>query len=398
MITTLFKKGLTEKPSNNVVGVIKRCNIYGINLFKKCLIENEATFELERRLEKIINGELRMQADKKLDKTHNKIRNRSYTGLALRLILTLFKLLAGILGNSTLLLADAVRSFFEFTNECIKLLDFSIGSKPEDESHNYGHGKITTLCMGVGAFILLFASFHMISLSSGKLFMFLQGKEPETPGIIALYAATLTFILRNIMAVLIENPKLQAKEDFSKAHIPVKGLSIVPVKNLLITPIKDLLISCFVILGIGCTFLPVKGFDIADSFAALLLSLYLLGTSGRLLYIMVNELIEASLDEENNLRIREIINKTENVTGSGELKTRRIGKGIAINAIVNVNNSLSVLEAAEIANLVEERLKAAFTEDTYVLIKIEPGPGKNPNFESKGKSSNEKKGEKASLF
>ncbi|WP_292380456.1 cation transporter [Methanosarcina sp. UBA289] len=106
-----------------------------------------------------------MQADKKLDETHNKTRNRSYTGLALSLILTLFKLLAGILGNSTLLLADGVRSFSEFISECIKLLDFSIGSKPRDESHNYGHGKIITLCMGAGAFILLFASFHTVFLS-----------------------------------------------------------------------------------------------------------------------------------------------------------------------------------------------------------------------------------------
>ncbi len=319
-----------------------------------------------------------MQADKKFDET----RNRSYTELALSLILTLFKLLAGILGNSTLLLADAVRSFSELINECTKLLDFSIASKPEDKSHNYGHGKITTLCMGAGAFILLFASFHMIYLSFGELFIFLQGKESKTPEIIALYAAIAAFILRNIMPVLTGNAELQTKEAFSKARIPL----------------KEILISVFVISGIGFTFLSGKNFDIADSFAGLLLSLYLLGTSGGLLYRIVNELIEASLDEKNNLRIMEIINRTENVTGSGELKTRRIGKGIAINASVNVNNSLSVLEASEIANLVEKRLKAAFTEDTYVLIKIEPIPIKNQNFESKDRSSNENKGEKASLF
>lgn len=346
-----------------------------------------------------------MQADKKLDETHNKTRNKSYTGLALSLILTIFKLLAGILGNSTLLLADAVRSFSGFTNECIELLDFSIGSKPGDESHNYGHGKITTLCMGAGALILLFASFHTISLSSGELLTFLQNKEPETPETIAFYAAIAAFVLRNTMAVLTGNPEAQATEVSSKAHIPVKGLSITPIKRLLVikikglstTSIKDILIFGFVISGIGCTFLPEKSFEIADSFGALLLSLYLLGISGRLLYRTANELIEASLEEENNLRIREIINETENVTGSGELKTRRIGKGIAINASVNVNNSLSVLEAAEIANIVEKRLKAAFTEDVYVLIKIEPIPRKNQNFKSKGRSSKEKKGEKASL-
>mgnify|MGYP000853793269 CR=1 FL=1 len=100
-----------------------------------------------------------MQADKKLDETHNKTRNKSYTGLAFSLILTFFKLLVGFSGNSALRLADAVLFFSEFINECIKLLDFSIGSKPGDESHNYGHGKITTLFMGAGTFILLLQVF-----------------------------------------------------------------------------------------------------------------------------------------------------------------------------------------------------------------------------------------------
>ncbi len=381
-------------------------------------------------MEELINGELRMQADKKLDETRNKTRNRSYVGLALSLTLTLLKLLAGTLGNSTLLLADAVHSFSEFINECTKFLDFFIGSKPEDESHNYGHGKFTTLCVGAGALILLFASLHTISLSFGKLFMFLQSKEPETPEITALYAAIAAFILRNIMTILIGNPEVHVKEVSSKDHIPIKDLSIIqtkdlltipikhlsiiqikdllaiPVKELLVVqikklsviPIKDILIFGFVISGIGCTFLPEKSFKIADSFVALLLSLYLLGTSGKLLYKTANELIEASLEEENNLRIREIIDKTENVTGSGELKTRRIGKNIAINVSVNVNNSLNVLEAAEIANLVEERLKAAFTEDIYVLIKIEPIEGVNKSFKNKDRFVNGKKGEKANLF
>ncbi|MDW5548991.1 MAG: cation diffusion facilitator family transporter [Methanosarcina sp.] len=405
-------------------------------------------------MEELVNGELRMQADKKLDETHNKTRNRSYVGLALSLTLTLFKLLAGTLGNSTLLLADAVHSFSEFINECTKFLDFSIGSKPEDESHNYGHGKITTLCVGAGALILLFASFHTISLSSGKLLMFLQSKEPETPEITALYAAIAAFVLRNIMAILIGNPEVQVKEVSSKDQVPIKHLSVIQIKNLLaihikhlsivpmknvsiiqiknllaihikhllivpvkhllaipikellavrikelpVIPIKDVLIFGFVIAGIGCTFLPEKSFKIADSFVALFFSLYLLETSGKLLYKTANELIEASLDEENNLRIREIIDKTENVTGSGELKTRKIGKNIAINASVNVNNSLNVLEAAEIANLVEERLKAAFTEDIYVLIKIEPVEGVNKNFKNKDRFANGKTGEKANLF
>ncbi len=318
-----------------------------------------------------------MKADKKL----NKNRSTSYTKLVLSFLLTVFKLLAGFSGNSTLLITDAIRSFSEFINESIRLLDLFIANRPEDEGHNYGHGKIATLCTGAGACMLLFAGFHVFSMSSGELIMFLQGKEPEAPGMIALFAAVSAFVI-NIVSMLTGRAELQAKEASIKAH----------------TRIKELFLSGFVILGTGCTFLPGKSFDIADSLAAVFLSLYLLWTSGRLLYGTGNELIEASLDEESNRRIREIINKTENITGSGELKTRRIGKGIAINACISVNNSLSVREAVEITNLVEERLKAAFGEDAYVLIKIEPCQGKSQTFKNRSRPSEEERKKVATVF
>ena len=151
--------------------------------------------------------------------------------------------------------------------------------------------------------------------------------------------------------------------------------------------IKGLFASGFIILGIGVTFLPGRSLVIADSLAAVLLSIYLLWTSGRLLYKAADELIEASLDEETNRKIREIINETEGVTGSRELKTRRIGKGIAINACIIVHSSLSIRETSEITNLVEESLKAAFGESAYTLIKVEPSPLKNLSFQNRSRPS-----------
>ena len=85
-----------------------------------------------------------MKTDNKL----HKVQGTSYTKVILSFLLIIFKLLAGFFGNSTLLLADAVRSLSEFVNESVKFLGISIANKPEDRSHNYGHGKIVTLCMG----------------------------------------------------------------------------------------------------------------------------------------------------------------------------------------------------------------------------------------------------------
>ncbi len=315
-----------------------------------------------------------MEAGKKLAKS----RSISYSKLVLSFLLTVLKLLAGFFGNSTLLFADAVRSLSDFLNEAVKLLYIPLADKPEDNSHNYGHGKIATLCTGAGTCLLLFAGLYAFSLGLKQLLMFMHGTELETPEVIALFAALLAFVLRDIVLMFVRNKELQIKDISQEGYIHI----------------KDSLISGFVIFGIVYTFLPGRGPDIADSLAAVLVSLYLLGTSGRVFYGTVNELIEASLDEETNFKIREIINNTEGVTDSRELKTRRIGKEIAINACIRVHNTFSIQEAVEITNLVEEKLKAAFGDDVYTLITVEPDSLMNLTFQDWSGSS-EDKGKKA---
>ncbi|WP_440946702.1 cation diffusion facilitator family transporter [Methanosarcina sp. T3] len=313
----------------------------------------------------------------KTNKNLNKTRKISYTGLFFSLALTLFKLFAGLLGHSTALLADAVRSFSELINELVKLLDLSIASKPEDWTHNYGHGKVATLFTGAGACVLLFAGIQSASLASGELLMFIQGKEMETPEMFALSAAALALVSKEIIPLFSRRAWKQTEEISFETDIYTGN-----------SRLRNLVLSCFVTLGIGCTFLPGKTWAAADSLIAVLLSLYLLGSSGKLLYGTANELIEASLDEENNRKIREIINRTEGVLGSGELKTRRIGNGIAINACITVNSSLNIQEVAEIADLVEERLKTTYGEGIYTLIKAEPAQERSC-FQKKLRASEE---------
>ncbi|AKB34303.1 Cation efflux system protein [Methanosarcina siciliae HI350] len=322
----------------------------------------------EGGFKKFINGEFRMKAEKNM----NKPRNISYAGLFFSLALTLFKLFAGLLGHSTALFADAVRSFSELINELVKLLDLSIAGKPEDWSHNYGHGKIITLFKGAGACMLLFAGIQSASLASGELLMFIQGRETEAPEIFALSAAAFSLVSKEIAPLFSKRAREQAEEISSGIGSYIGN-----------SHFRSLFLSCFITLGIGCTFLPGKYWVVTDSLIAVLLSLYILGSSGRLLYGTANELIEASLDEENNRKIREIINRTEGVMGSGELKTRRIGNGIAINACITVNSSLNIQEVADIADLVEERLKKTYGEGIYTLVKAEPAPERSCPFQKK---------------
>jgi len=297
-----------------------------------------------------------MKADRELDKT----RGTSYTRLGLSFLLTLLKLLAGLLGHSTLLLVDSIRSFSECINEALKFLEIFIINKP-DSSHNFGHGKIITLFKGAGATLLILAGIKAFSLSLGGLLPFMQGKEFEAPEMISLITVILALLVETIFITYPKCKKKRVKNNFLKES----------KQN------KSLILSIFVVLGIGCSFLPDRIFEIADPLGAFIISLYLLVGSGKLLFDAGDELIEASLDKETNQMIKEIIDKTEGVLETGELRTRRIGKGIAINASISVNDSLNIQKAEEITNIIETRLKGAFGEDIYTLIKIEPGYLKN---------------------
>lgn len=308
----------------------------------------------------------------KADRNSNETLNISYTALFFSFALTLLKLLAGILGHSTALIADSVRSFSELISELRKILEVFIASKPEDWNHNYGHGKIITLFMGAGACVLLFAGAQSILMASEELLMFIQGRETETPEIFALSAAVAILVSGEIIPLLSRKNGRYTDGILSEMNSYARN-----------SQIRRLLLSFFVTLSIGCTFLPGKNWAIADSLIAVLLSLYILGTSSKLLYGTANELIEASLDEKENRKIREIINRTEGVTGSSELRTRKIGNGIAINACITVNGSLNILEVEEITDLVEKRLKTVYGQDIYTLIKAEPDPEKNHSFQKK---------------
>ncbi len=303
----------------------------------------------------------------KAENTLKRARGINGKGLLLNLMLTVFKLVAGFFGNSTALLADAVRSFQDFTAGAMKLLDHRISLKPEDMSHNYGHGKVATICKGAWAAMLLLAGIQILSQGTGELIIIIKGQDPVSPGISAFFAAAVSPLSKGI---LLRVGRKENEQLYPGGSRPAKYL---PLR-------EEIFFSGCVLLAIGCTFLPGRGWAAADSLAAIFLSLFILKTSGRALYGTADELIEASLDEESNRNIRKIISETEGVISCRELKTRRIGKSIAINVSISVEDSLNIGEATGISGRVEKRLKAAYGEETYTLIKAEPDHGRKCPF------------------
>ena len=83
-------------------------------------------------------------------------------GSIVNFLLLVFKFFAAFFGHSAAMLADAVHSLSDFVTDIIVILFVRISAKPEDESHDYGHGKYETLATAIICILLLFVGFGIL--------------------------------------------------------------------------------------------------------------------------------------------------------------------------------------------------------------------------------------------
>lgn len=291
-------------------------------------------------------------------------------GLFVNLGLTIFKLLAGILGNSTAMVADAVHSLSDFLTDVVVIFGFKIAKKPVDESHNYGHGKIETLSASLVGLMLLLVAGQIFYYGVRKTLLFVEVGTLEQPAIIALYAALTSVIAKEFMYqyTILEARKINSMALTANAwHHRSDAFS-----------------SICTMTGIGAAIFLGGKWVVLDPLMAVFLSLIILKVSLKIFHSSINELVEASLDEKTEDEIRQIIQKTDGVKALSNLKTRRIGNNIAVDIRIKVDNALDIGEANRISIHVEHKLKKVFGPYTYVLVKAEPyerEPWGNPEDE-----------------
>ena len=115
-------------------------------------------------------------------------------GSIANIILLLFKFVAGIAGHSAAMIADAVHSLSDFVTDVIVLVFIRISAKPQDKSHDYGHGKYETLAMTLIGVALLVVAMGILYSGASKILLWLEGTNLESPGMLALWAALFSIL------------------------------------------------------------------------------------------------------------------------------------------------------------------------------------------------------------
>ena len=293
-----------------------------------------------------------------MDYRTRQIQSVTLWGAVCNLALSAIKLAAGLLGRSSAMVADAVHSLSDLVSDVVVLVFAHISAKGKDKDHDYGHGKFETLATTVVSLLLLVVAARMIASSVGQIRSALGGTPPSPPGMIALVAAVVSIAVKEVLYQW-------------TARVGRKLSSSVMVANAWHHR-SDALSSVGSLVGIGGAILLGGRWTILDPLVGLAISVVIIVVAVRMSLPALAELTDASLPEDVEQRITEVIEAVPGVEDVHELKTRRCGHYSIAEVHMVVRPDMTIHEAHDITVEAERRLHAEFGDDMQLTIHVEP--------------------------
>ena len=269
-----------------------------------------------------------------------------------------FKFIAGVLGHSSAMIADAVHSLSDFITDVVVLVFVSISAKPQDRSHDYGHGKYETIATFLIGLALVAAATGIVVSGCLKLIVWWGGEALAAPGWIALWAALLSIVIKELIYQYTARKGKQLDSSVMIANAWHHR--------------SDALSSIGAAVGIGGAIWLGQRWTVLDPLASIIVGLMLVRVAWELLRTSSADLTECSLPEETEQEIENIIQSFADVQEPHNLRTRRIGNRVAIEAHVRMDGSLPLHIVHERATTIERKLKERFGEQTHVTLHMEP--------------------------
>ena len=274
------------------------------------------------------------------------------------IVLFAFKLIAGIVGRSGAMIADAVHSASDFATDIVVLAFVRISSKPRDNDHNWGHGKYETLASLIIGVALFAVGADILIDSAEKIKAVVSGEVLPRPGMIAIVAAAVSIVVKELLYQWTVRVGRQTDSPSVVANAWHHR--------------SDALSSIGALIGIGLAYFLGEKWRIADPIAAIVVAALIIKVAIDLCSTALAELLEKSLPRTTEEEIISIISATPNVYKPHNLRTRRIGSNIAVEVHIRVDGAMTVQDSHEISREIEHSLRARFGEQTAVAIHIEP--------------------------
>ena len=276
----------------------------------------------------------------------------------INVLLVALKFAFGIMGRSSAMIADAVHSLSDLITDVVVIVFVKLSNKPQDSDHDYGHGKYETLATAFIGLALLAVGVMILYGGAEKIVAALRGEVLPQPGMIALWAALISIV---------------AKEWCYRFTVRVgrEAQSQAVVANAWHHR-SDAFSSIGTALGIGGAIFFGERWTVLDPIAAVVVSVFIVKTAVALMKQASDELLEKSLPDDVERKIKEIAEREAGVSGIHNIRTRRIGNRISIEMHLRMPGDITLYEAHRRATCIEHRLRREFGEGTYISLHLEP--------------------------
>ena len=279
-------------------------------------------------------------------------------GSAGNVLLVIVKFFAGILGHSSAMVADAVHSLSDFLTDVVVLVFVGVSARPQDTSHDYGHGKFETLATLFISLALAGAAIGIIVSGALKFASWLEGEELPAPGQVALWVALLSIAVKELMFQYTARKGRKLESSALTANAWHHR--------------SDALSSIGTAVGIGGAVLLGGRWTVLDPLASIVVGAMLLGVAWKILRPSMGELTDESLPAATEDEIMDILRSAPGVTEPHNLRTRRIGNRVAIEAHIRLNGALTLQEAHDRTTEIERKLKERFGSEALITLHMEP--------------------------
>ena len=294
--------------------------------------------------------------------SHQSEKQKIYTttiiGSIANFLLVLLKFVAGFIGNSAAMIADAVHSLSDFVTDVIVIVFVRFAHKPKDELYAYGYGKYETLATAIIGVLLFIVGSGILWDGGWKIYhYFADGTLPE-PHIIAFYMALVSIAVKELLYRYTAAVGRAVKSQVVVANAWHHR--------------SDAMSSIGTAVGIGGAIFFGDGFEILDPIAAIVVSVFIMKVAIQLIIPSLGELLEKSLPEDVQEQIRQIILSYPGVSEPHHLRTRRIGNTYAIDVHLRMDGDMPLRIAHDHVSAIERKIRAAFGMQTHISIHLEP--------------------------
>lgn len=272
-------------------------------------------------------------------------------GVLGNIILTVIKAIAGIVGGSSAMVADAIHSASDIIASAIVYVSLRIAKKPADDDHPFGHGKAESIAASIVGLMLVAAGIQIIrtaytSIYSGSL---------AAPGIIALYAAVISILVKELMyrATYKVGKRINSPSTIANA----------------LDHRSDAFSSIATFIGIGGALL---GYPIMDPIAGGVVALFILKMGYDIIKDAVNQIMDKSPGMEKIVKIKEAVLNTSGVESTHDIRVRQSGPFYLVDLDICVDKNVSLDEAHQIGDIARNNVYKAIDKIYEVRVHIDP--------------------------